>query len=89
MYDGPTGEWERLTDIPIWKLSKKRIFVNKTEKEVLSWAIAGRTVLCCNGRNVSPAILADTWLTVYAFTVIVIWVLVYVAWWWWASNKNT
>ena len=33
------------------------------------------------------AFFFEKWITVYAFTVIIIWVLVSVAWWWWALTK--
>ena len=69
-------------------MSEEKNFVKNTEKEVSAWIIAGRTApfVAMAGMLVT-AIFADAWLTVYAFTVVIIWVLVSVAWWWWALSK--
>lgn len=69
-------------------MSDEKQFVNKTEKEVSAWGLLGRTApFVAMAGMLAIAIFANTWLTIYAFTVIVIWVLVSVAWWWWALTK--
>ena len=69
-------------------MSEEKNFVNKTEKEVSAWAIAGRTApFVAMAGMLLIAFFFEKWITVYAFSVIIIWVLVSVAWWWWALNK--
>ena len=69
-------------------MSEEKNFVNKTEKEVSTWALAGRTApFVAMAGMLLIAFFFEKWITVYAFAVIIIWVLVSVAWWWWALNK--
>jgi len=63
-------------------------FVNNTDREVNAWKIAGWTLpfIAMAGMLVCSLYFSD-WITIYAVTVIVIWVAVSVAWWWWALHK--
>ena len=69
-------------------MSEEKNFVNKTEKEVSAWVLLGRTApFVAMAGMLLIAFFFEKWITVYAFSVIIIWVLVSVAWWWWALNK--
>lgn len=69
-------------------MSEEKNFVNKTEKEVSAWSLLGRTApFVAMAGMLLIAFFFEKWITVYAFSVIIIWVLVSVAWWWWALNK--
>ena len=69
-------------------MSEEKNFVNKTEKEVSAWVLLGRTgPFVAMAGMLLIAFFFEKWITVYAFTVIIIWVLVSVAWWWWALTK--
>lgn len=70
------------------EMNDQKDLVEKTEQEVTVWSIAGKTApFVALAGFIACVFFAETWIPIYAVTVIIIWVAVSVAWWWWALGK--
>ena len=70
-----------------WLMSEEK-FIEKTEREVTAWSIAGRTAPFIAVAGMLLIIFfAEQWITIYAVIVLTVWVIISVAWWWWALFK--
>jgi len=70
------------------EMNDQKDLVEKTEKEVTVWSLAGKTApFAALAGFIACTFFAQEWIPFYAVAVIVIWVAVSVAWWWWALGK--